>query len=189
MRISKLWLMLGAAVWLAACATPASAQLANAQLKDKGGKAVGDVDLTQGPGGVLLRLSLKGISPGEHAFHIHAVGKCEPPFESAGGHYNPTNRKHGMMADHGHAGDMPNLHVPQSGELKVEVLNTAITLEKGKPNSVFDSDGSSIVVHAGADDYKTDPDGKAGERIACGVISESGASPAAGTSPAAPARN
>jgi Cu-Zn family superoxide dismutase len=189
MRVSKLWLMLGAAVWLAGWAIPASAELANAQLKDKGGKAVGDVDLTQGPGGVLLRLSLTGISPGEHAFHIHAVGKCEPPFESAGGHFNPAHKKHGMMAAEAHAGDMPNLHVPQSGELKVEILNTAITLEKGKPNSVFDSDGSSIVVHAGPDDYKTDPDGKAGERIACGVISESGASPAASRSTPAPARN
>jgi Cu-Zn family superoxide dismutase len=183
MRVCKQLLMLGAAAWLMTAAQPASAELANAQLKDKGGKAVGDIDLTQGPGGVLLRLSLKGIPAGEHAFHVHAVGKCEPPFESAGGHFNPTNKKHGMMADHGHAGDMPNLHVPQGGELKVEVLNTAITLEKGKPNSVFDSDGSSIVIHAGADDYKTDPDGKAGERIACGVIQESGGSSTVGTSP------
>jgi Cu-Zn family superoxide dismutase len=183
MRVSKQLLILGAAAWLTGAVLPASAELANAQLKDKGGKAVGDVDLTQGPGGVLLRLSLKGIAAGEHAFHVHAVGKCEAPFESAGGHFNPTNKKHGMMADHAHAGDMPNLHVPQSGELTVEVLNTAITLEKGKPNSVFDSDGSSIVIHASADDYKTDPDGKAGERIACGVIQESGGTSTVGTSP------
>jgi Cu-Zn family superoxide dismutase len=88
-----------------------------------------------------------------------------------------------MMAHDGHAGDMPNLHVPQGGELKVEVINTAITLEKGKPNSVFDNDGSSIVIHSGPDDYKTDPDGKAGERIACGVIQESGAGSTVGTSP------
>ena len=186
MRVSKQLLLMGAAAWLTAYAMPASAQLANTQLKDKSGKAVGDVDLIQGPGGVLLRLTLKGIPAGEHAFHIHAVGKCEAPFESAGGHFNPGQKKHGMMAAEGHAGDMPNLHVPQGGDLKVEVLNTSITLEKGKPNSVFDTDGSSIVVHAGPDDYKTDPDGKAGERIACGVIGESGGSAAAGTPPSSP---
>jgi Cu-Zn family superoxide dismutase len=185
MRVSRQLVVLSAVAWLTGYVMPASAELANAQLKDKSGKAVGDVDLMQGPGGVLLRLSLKGIPAGEHAFHIHAVGKCDAPFESAGPHFNPTNQKHGMMADHGHAGDMPNLHVPQGGELKVEVLNTAITLEKGKPNSVFDSDGSSIVIHAGPDDYKTDPDGKAGERIACGVINESGAPATVGTSPGA----
>jgi Cu-Zn family superoxide dismutase len=174
---------MGVAAWLVAHALPASAELANAQLKDASGKAVGDVDLSQGPGGVLLRLSLKGIPAGEHAFHIHEVGKCEAPFQSAGGHFNPTQKKHGMMSDHGHAGDMPNLHVPQSGELKVEVLNTAITLQKGRPNSVFDGDGSSIVIHAGPDDYKSDPDGKAGPRIACGEINESGAQATVGESP------
>ena len=76
------------------------------------------------------------------------------------------------MAGPGHAGDMPNLHVPQSGDLMVEVLNTAITLEKGKPNSVFDADGSALVIHAKADDYRSDPAGNAGDRIACGVVQE-----------------
>ena len=79
------------------------------------------------------------------------------------------------MSGPGHAGDMPNLHIPQSGELTVEVLNAAVTLEKGKPNSLFDNDGSSIVIHAKADDYKSDPAGNAGDRVACGVIQESGA--------------
>ena len=100
---------------------------------------------------------------------------AKPPFESAGPHFNPGNHKHGMLSGEGHAGDMPNLHVPQSGELSVEVLNAAVTLEKGKPNSLFDNDGSSLMIHAKADDYKTDPAGNAGGRIACGVIQPSGA--------------
>lgn len=152
-------------------ATPAAAQTAKAPLKGADGKDVGTAELIQTPAGVLLKLSVKGLPPGEHAFHVHAVGKCEAPFTSAGGHFNPGNKKHGMLAVEGHhAGDMPNLHIPPSGDLTVEILNAAITLEKGKPNSVFDADGSAIVVHAGKDDYKSDPAGDAGGRIACGVI-------------------
>jgi Cu-Zn family superoxide dismutase len=173
MRIPKL---LGAVALLAAlAATPApAAEIANAQLKDSSGKAVADADLVQTPAGVLIRLQIKGLPPGQHAFHIHAVGQCKPPFESAGPHFNPANHKHGMMAGEAHAGDMPNLHVPQDGNLSVEVVNAAITLDKGKPNSVFDSDGSALVIHAQADDYKSDPAGNAGGRIACGVIQQSG---------------
>jgi superoxide dismutase, Cu-Zn family len=177
MRILKLFGTVGAAALLAAAAAmPANAaEMANTQLKDSSGKAVGDVDLIQTPAGVLIKLQIKGLTPGEHAFHIHAVGKCDAPFESAGPHFNPGNHKHGIMAGEGHAGDMPNLHVPQSGELSVEVVNTAVTLEQGKPNSLFDNDGSSLVIHAKADDYRSDPAGNAGDRIACGVIQQSGA--------------
>jgi Cu-Zn family superoxide dismutase len=191
MRILNLLAAANAAALLSvAAASPAAAEtLANAQLKDGSGKAVGDADLVQTQAGVLIKLQLKGIAPGEHAFHIHAVGKCDAPsFESAGPHFNPTSHKHGMLSGEGHAGDMPNLHVLQSGDLAVEVLNPAVTLDKGKPNSVFDNDGSSLVIHAKADDYKTDPAGNSGDRIACGVIQPSGAtvgsSPAKNSSPA-----
>ena len=159
------------AILFTAPALPAAAQTATAALKDAGGKAVGSANLAQTQNGVLINLSVKGLPPGEHAFHVHAVGKCEPPFTSAGGHFNPGNKKHGLLAAEGHhAGDMPNLHIPQSGDLTVEVVNTSITLDKGKPNSVFGTNGTAIVIHAGSDDYKTDPTGEAGGRIACGVI-------------------
>ncbi|NQW50958.1 MAG: superoxide dismutase family protein [Rhodospirillales bacterium] len=151
----------------------AHAQTAKASLKDASGKDVGTVQLRQTPHGVLLKMSLKGVAPGEHAFHIHAVGKCEPPFTSAGGHFNPASKKHGMEAAEGsHAGDMPNLHIPANGELTIDIANPMISLVKGQPSSVFDADGSSIIIHAGPDDYKTDPTGNAGDRIVCGVITE-----------------
>jgi Cu-Zn family superoxide dismutase len=159
-----------AALLAAALPISAAAQTAKAELKDKDGKSVGAVELTQMPAGVLLKVAVKGLPGGEHAFHIHAVGKCEPPFDSAGPHFNPEGHKHGLMAGPGHAGDMPNLHVPASGELTIEVLNSKVTLEKGKPNSLFDTDGSALVIHAGVDDYKSDPAGNAGGRIACGVV-------------------
>ncbi len=168
MRFSRIIATLGVACLVS---LPAYAQTAKAPLKDAAGKDVGSVDLVQTPHGVLLKLSLTGIPEGEHAFHVHAVGKCEPPFTSAGGHFNPGSKKHGMEAAEGsHAGDMPNLHVPASGVLVVEIANPAISLVKGQPNSVFDADGSAIVIHAKADDYKSDPAGNAGDRIACGVI-------------------
>ena len=156
---------------LTVMAAPALAQTGKAALKDAQGKEVGSAELSQLPSGVLVKLSVKGLPAGEHAFHVHGVGKCEPPFTSAGGHFNPDSKKHGIMAKDGHhAGDMPNLHIPSDGTLAIEIVNASITLEKGKPNSVYGSNGSALIIHAGKDDYKSDPTGEAGGRIACGVI-------------------
>jgi Cu-Zn family superoxide dismutase len=154
-------------------ASPAHAvEKAAAILNDASSKEVGKMELTGTPSGVLIRLDLTGIPPGEHAFHLHAVGKCEwPDFKSAGAHFNPDETKHGLMNPEGpHAGDMPNLHVPESGKLSIEVLNPLVTLRGER--AVFDADGSALIIHAGADDYTTDPAGNAGDRIACGVITQ-----------------
>jgi len=169
--MKALYSLAASAALLALAISPAAAQNAEATLKNADGKDVGRAALMQTPNGVLIRLSVKGLPAGERAFHIHGVGKCEPPFTSAGGHFNPGGMKHGIMAAGGpHAGDMPNLHVPASGELVIEVLNPAVTLEKGKANSLFGPQGTSFIIHAGKDDYKSDPTGEAGGRIACGLI-------------------
>ncbi|MFW6024691.1 MAG: superoxide dismutase family protein [Dichotomicrobium sp.] len=160
------------AITAALTASAAAAQeSATANIEGPDGTDLGTVELTQTPGGVLLVADLKGLPSGTHAFHIHAVGACDPDFQAAGGHFNPTGAKHGFNNPDGpHAGDMPNIHVGSDGALKFEVFNTRVSLKQGESNSVFDEDGSAIVIHAGADDYATDPAGDAGERIGCGVI-------------------
>ena len=156
---------------LAAMTAPSLAQIAVATMKTIDGNDVGSAAFTQRADGVLMSLSLKGLSVGEHALHIHAIGKCEPPFVSTGSHFNPENRKHGFLSPEGfHAGDAPNLHIPIVGELRVDVIFLGITLEKGSAISLFDGDGSAVVIHSAKDDYKTDPTGQAGAPIACGVV-------------------
>ena len=160
-------LLAAAAMAAATVQTAAAAEQARAAMANAKGESVGEVVLSQTPQGTLLHAKLTGLPAGAHAFHVHAVGKCEPPFKSAGGHFNPGGKKHGIHAEDGmHAGDMPNIHVPESGALEIEVLNALLTLDE----SLFDDDGAAIVIHAGPDDYRTDPAGAAGPRIACGVI-------------------
>jgi superoxide dismutase, Cu-Zn family len=151
----------------------ADAPEARAEMKNAEGKTVGQATLEETPHGVLIRVNLTDLEPGPRAFHIHEVGKCDPPkFESAGGHFNPGGRKHGFHnPDGAHAGDLPNLHVPDTRRLTVEVLAREVSLGGSRARgNLLAGNGTALVVHAGVDDYKTDPTGDAGGRIACGVI-------------------
>ena len=134
-------------------------------------KEVGTAKLLQIPNGVLVRLTLIKAAPGPHAFHVHAVGKCEgPEFTTAGGHFNPMSKKHGLLNPEGsHTGDLPNVIVPDSGAVIVETVIPHVTLKAGD-HTLADADGTALVLHAGADDYTTEPTGNEGGRMACGVV-------------------
>lgn len=141
-------------------------QSATATFLNAKGEEAGTATLTETPQGVIIKAEFPSLPAGAHGFHIHAVGKCEPPFKSAGGHFNPSTKKHGFHSSQGmHAGDLPNIHACSGGATTVEVLASQVTL-----GALFDQDGSSLVVHDKADDYKTDPSGESGDRILCGVI-------------------
>jgi Cu-Zn family superoxide dismutase len=142
------------------------------ELKDAQGKPVGDVIVWDQGAGVGLELKLHDLTPGEHAIHFHQVPKCEAPdFKSAGGHFNPESKKHGFDSPDGHhAGDMKNFTVGSDGKASVKLEDNDVTLKDG-PHSLL-SNGAAIVVHAKADDYKTDPSGNSGDRVACGVITK-----------------
>lgn len=144
---------------------------AAAELSRPDGAPAGSVGLEQTPNGVLITATLRGLPPGEHGFHIHETGACKPDFKAAGDHFAPRGNDHGIYAEKGpHAGDMPNIHVGEDGKLKVEALNPRISLKAGAEGYILDNDGSAIIVHRGADDYRSQPSGDAGERIACGVV-------------------
>jgi Cu-Zn family superoxide dismutase len=145
---------------------------AMAELIDAQGQLIGIALLIEVPEGVLITLKVEGLPPGEHALHIHERGVCEPPdFASAGGHFNPFGKQHGLENPEGpHAGDLPNIEVGPDATAETEMTATRVTLKPGQPNSLLDEDGSALVIHAGPDDFKSDPAGNAGARIACGVI-------------------
>lgn len=151
-----------------------SAQIqARAEVKNAGGKNVGTASLREAKDGVLITLNVKGLPEGLHAVHIHSMGKCEgTAFATASGHFNPLSKKHGLKNPAGpHAGDLPDMYVKKDGVGRYAVLMESITLGTGE-TSIFDADGSAIVIHATADDNMTDPAGNSGDRIACGVITK-----------------
>ena len=149
-----------------------SSLVGNAQMQNSKGEIIGEILLEETENGVDLTTLLNSLPPGEHGIHIHEVGVCEgPSFESSGAHWNPTNKKHGVENPEGsHLGDLPNLKVDDDGSAELIFKVPGITLKHSVENSLFDANGSSIIIHEMKDDYKTDPSGNSGSRIACGVI-------------------
>lgn len=140
-----------------------------ADIKDVDGSAMGTVTLTQGPHGVLVAADVTGLSEGGHGFHIHEVGSCSPDFSAAGGHYMPGGEGHGFMHEDGtHSGDMPNIYAGADGHVRADVFTDAVSFSSDADNTLFDDDGSAIIIHAQPDSYGESPG--AGDRVGCGII-------------------
>lgn len=163
-------------VILAGCASlPGSptGTIATSELRNVSGQPVATATLTQVGDVVRIVLEAQGLPPGVKAVHIHEVGACEgPTFTSAGGHFNPLGKQHGLLNPQGaHAGDLSNITIGPDGKGSMETSTQQVTLGAGA-TSLFDANGSALVIHAAPDDFRTDPTGNSGARIACGAISK-----------------
>jgi Cu-Zn family superoxide dismutase len=162
---------LAAFVLVTANQAGAAAATAVAEIKLADGTSAGTVTLMELAAGVLLKFDLKGLPPGPHGFHVHEIGKCEGDFSSAGAIYNPLGAKHGFINEEGPmAGDLPNIVAGPDGTARAEVISPYLHLNKDTDDTLFDADGSALVVYEKADDYQTDPEGGGDKRIGCGPI-------------------
>ena len=173
--MTKHFVVVAIAGFMGAAAVCAAQKPVTVELKDANGQSVGSAILSVGKGGsgVTMKLNVKNLTPGEHAAHFHQVAKCEgPAFTTAGGHFNPDQKHHGLQNPAGpHAGDMPNFTVKADGTSKATLTDPLVNLGSGD-HSLFTGGGTALVIHAKADDMKTDPAGNAGDRVACGVITK-----------------
>lgn len=178
MKFVSILLALPLTMAISACATtstdasaPAAASMAGAKLMAGDGSARGTASVTEAADGLHVLVKAQGLTPGIHAVHVHMTGTCTTPdFASAGGHWNPTGRKHGMNNPAGmHMGDMPNMTVGPDGSGAIEYVIAGGTISGGA-TPLLDADGAAVVIHAQADDNMSDPAGNAGGRIACGVL-------------------
>jgi Cu-Zn family superoxide dismutase len=150
-------------------------RLATADMRTAAGARFGTLTLTRSVAGVRIDGALTGVPPGVHGIHFHQVGRCdEPDFTSAGPHLNPADSQHGLENPRGpHAGDLANVSANAAGQMVVDLANPRVVMSAAGTNGLFDADGTALVIHANADDQRTDPAGNSGERIACGVITRS----------------
>lgn len=163
--------------WLTRTEEPDIGMTAKANLMSSSGESIGAVQFTQGESSVLVATEVKGLEPGGHAFIIHSIGSCSPDFSAAGDHFDPGEGGRGFVHPNwnrrdapasGHSGDLPNLYAGADGSARADFFASGITLQSGQDHSLFDEDGSSIVIYEEPSDYVDDAD--TGERIACGVI-------------------
>lgn len=170
MRLALMALAVGVSSCTTADGFGHSDASARADLRNAAGRVVAQAELRAEEGGLRVMLTASEVSPGIHGVHLHAVGRCDPPgFDSAGPHWNPTDGRHGHESPQGpHLGDLPNLAVESDGRGRLEftIAGAALRGERG----VLDADGAAVVIHAAADDHRTDPSGNSGARIACGVL-------------------